>query len=206
MIVINLSMKGGENVKKRLSVTLALIALLIAVAGVAVAVFGDKGEILGSSFTVGSADIKFVKDLSGGTTADNLVDQLDGPSFTNISPNWTEDYPLKIYNNAPTHIQLTTNADYITANDPDDLRQIIYIEPINWGDQNHDGVVDEGELGSSFGVKTIVKWKTEGYDLSSVAPGGTKGLVLRFSTQSVPDSKQGKNAIIDFVFDSLGIE
>jgi len=192
--------------RKRLTITFSLIILLILVAGVAVAAFGDKGEILGSSFSVGSADIKFVEDLSGSTSSDNLADELSGPSFTNISPYWSEDYALKIYNNAAVHIQLTSNANYETANDPDDLRQIIYVEPINWGDANNNGVVDEGELGSSFGKKTIIKWKTEGYDLSSVAPGGVKGMLLRFSTESVSNTKQGKSAIFDFVFDSLGIE
>jgi hypothetical protein len=192
--------------RKKLFVTLSLILTLILVVGVAAAAFGDKGKILGSSFSVGSADIKLLNDLAGGTTPDNLADELAGPSFSNISPYWTQDYPLKIYNNATGHIQLTSNANYETANDPDDLRQIIFVEPINWGDQNHDGIVDDGELGSSFGRKTIVKWKTEGYDLSSVAPGGTKGMILRFSTDSVPDSKQGKSAVFDFEFDSLGLE
>lgn len=192
--------------RKRLTITFSLIILLILVAGVAVAAFGDKGEILGSSFSVGSADIKFVEDLSGSTSSDNLADELNGPSFTNISPYWSEDYTLKIYNNAAVHIQLTSNANYETANDPDDLRQIIYVEPINWGDANNNGVVEEGELGSSFGKKTIIKWKTEGYDLSSVAPGGIKGMLLRFSTENVSDTKQGKSAIFDFAFDSLGIE
>jgi len=192
--------------RKRLTITFLLIAVLLLVAGVAVAAFGDKGEILGSSFSIGSADIKLFKDLTGGTAPENLVDELNGPAFTNISPNWSEDYPLKIYNNAPTHIQLTSNAYYLTANDPDELRQIIFVEPINWGDANNDGVVEESELGSSFGKKTIIKWKTEGYDLSSVAPGAVKGMVLRFSTENVSDTKQGKNAVFDFEFNSLGIE
>lgn len=192
--------------KKRLYVTLGLIFLLVLVAGVATAAFGDKGEILGSSFSMGSADIKFVMELDGGTTQENLTDSLDGPAFVNISSDWSEDYALKIYNNATTSVQLTSNAEYETANDPDDLRQLIYVEPFNWGDQNNDGIVDEGELGSSFGKKTIVKWKTEGFDLSSMAPGSVKSMVLRFSTESVPDSKQGASAMFDFIFDSLGLE
>ncbi|MFC1756121.1 hypothetical protein ACFLZK_01895 [Patescibacteria group bacterium] len=192
--------------KKKLIITISLIVLLVMVAGVAVAAFGDKGEVLGSSFTVGSADIKLLEDLANGTSSDNLVDEISGPSFANISPNWTEDYPMMIYNNATTHIQLTSNADYETVNDLDDLRQIIFVEPINWGDSNNDGLVDDGELGSSFGRKTIIKWKTEGYDLSSVAPGGVKGLILRFSTDAVSDTKQGASAIFDFEFDSLGID
>lgn len=176
------------------------------VSGITIAAFGDKGEILGSSFSVGSADIKLLKDLAGPTSGDNLAEELNGPNFINISPNWTQDYALKIFNNASTHVQLTSNADYETANDPDDLRQLIFVEPIAWNDQNNDGLHEESELGSTYGKKTIVKWKTEGFDLSSIASGATKGLVLRFSTEAVSDTKQGKTAVFDFEFDSLAIE
>lgn len=192
--------------RKKHLITMVLILLLFVAAGVAIAAFGDKGEILGSSFSIGSADIKFLKALDGGTANDNLTDQLNGPSFTNISSNWNADYALKIYNNANTAVQLTTNADYVTANDPDDLRQIIFVEPIQWDDLNNDGVATSDELGQSYGEKTIVKWKTEGYSLDSLDTGLSKGLVLRFSTDSVPDSKQGKSALFDFIFDSISLE
>lgn len=192
--------------KKKMIKVLGLILILGAAAGIAWAAFADKAEVLGSNFATGSADVKFIVDLAGGTEETNLADELSGPSFSNISPNWSEDYLLKIYNNSPGYIQLTSNADYETANDPDDLRQIIYVEPFNWGDANNNGVLDDGELGSSFGRKTIVKWKTEGFDLSSVAGGSTKGMVLRFSTDDVSDTKQGKTAVFDFIFDSLGLD
>jgi len=72
-MVTRLKKKGGEIMKKKVIVTLCLILLLITVAGVAIAAFGDKGEVLGSSFTVGSADIKLLDNLAGGTSSDNLV-------------------------------------------------------------------------------------------------------------------------------------
>lgn len=102
-------------------------------------------------------------------------------------------------------MQLVSNANYETINDPDDLRQIIYVEPFNWADANNNGIVDDGELGSSFGRKTIVKWKTEGFDFSTLATGAVKGLVLRFSTDTVSDTKQGTTAIFDFLFDSISL-
>jgi hypothetical protein len=179
----------------------------VLLAGIAVAAFGDKGEILGSSFTVGSADIKFLNSITGGTTAGNLVDQLDGPSFSGISPNWEQDYFVKIYNNAQTPVQLATNAYYETINDPEDLRQIIYVEPWLWNDADNDGAVGVGELpATSLGRKTIVKWKTEGFDLGTLNAGEVQGLLLKFSTDDVSDTKQGASAIFDFEFDSPGIE
>jgi hypothetical protein len=173
--------------------------------GVAYAAFKDQSKFMGSSFSVGSADIKLLKELDGGTASSNLTDTKEAPSFTNISPNWSQDYLLKIYNNATTTLKITSNADYLTANDPDNLRDIIFVEPFPWNDANNNGLVDADELGTSYGKKTIVKWKTEGFDLGNALTGEVRGLVLRFSTASVADSKQGKTGVWDFIFVATGL-
>jgi hypothetical protein len=178
---------------------IALGVLLGLSMSVGYAAFMDKGKILGSTFSVGSSDLKLLKDLSQGGTVTNLADEMQGPSFSNISSNWTSDYYLKLYNNATGPIVLPTNAYYETVNDPDDLRSIIFVEPFEWNDDG-DGVFEVGELGTSYGRKTIVKWKTEGFSLGQLEVGGTKGLVLRFSTDSVSETKQGKSGSYDFEF------
>ncbi|NMB70217.1 hypothetical protein GYA27_03395 [candidate division WWE3 bacterium] len=194
-------MKKSNYIKKGL-----LIAILITVtAGLTYAAFGDKGKVLGSKFSVGSADIKLLLDTDVGTVPENLVEEMPGPQFDNVVPNWSEDYEIKIFNNGSTPVTLTSNADYLTANDPDELRSIIYVEPIIWNDIDTNGIVDSGEEGESLGRKTIVKWKTEGYQIGEVASGAVKSLILRFSTDAVSDTKQGKSAIFDFSFDSLGM-
>lgn len=178
-----------------------LFSLLI---GVAYGAFMDKGKILGSSFSMGSADLKFLNNLTLGAVQTNLVDEKQGPQFTNIGPNWSKEYYTKIYNNATESLILTSNAYYETANDPDDLRSILFIEIFNWNDDN-DGVFEDGELGTSFGRKTIVKWKTEGYNLGTLENGSIKSLVLKFSTDTVAESKQGKSGTFDFEFGATGV-
>ncbi len=179
---------------------LVVLGVLLGVSmSVGYAAFMDKGKILGSTFSVGSSDLKLLKDLSLGGSSTNLADEMQGPTFTNISSNWTKDYLIKLYNNATDVLVLTTNAFYETANDPDDLRSIVFVEPIVWND-NGNGVVDTGELGTSFGKKTIIKWKTEGFNLGQLAKGEIKGLILRFSTDAVADTKQGKSGSFDFEF------
>lgn len=163
------------------------------------AAFMDKGKILGSTFSVGSSDLKLLKDLTQGVVSTNLADEMQGPSFSNISANWKNDYYVKLYNNATTSLTLTTNAYYETANDPDDLRSIIFVEPIEWADDG-DGIFEEGEAGTSYGRKTIVKWKTEGFNLGQIDMGSTKSLILRFSTDAVSETKQGKSGSFDFEF------
>lgn len=197
-----------QRIKKSYFMLFMAIVLAITMifgAGYSVAAFMDRGSLLGSTFSVGSADIKLLDDLGLGSEPSNLLEELPGPSFTNIGDVWEADYPMKIYNNATSDLLLTSNADYETANDPEDLRQDIYVEPLDWNDANGDGEVEESELGTSYGRKTIVKWKTEGFDMGTITTGEIKGIVLRFSTDSVSDTKQGATAVFDFIFNSVGL-
>lgn len=182
---------------------MGILLVLALAAGIAFAAFGDKGEILGSTFTVASADIKFLEDPTLGIDPNNLVDQLPGPTFSNIKPEWTEDYLVKISNNGTSTVQISSNAFYETINDPEDLRQIIYVEIIEWNDANANGIYETGEEGNIIGKKTIVKWKTEGFSLGDLNSGDVMSLILRFSTEGLTDSKQGSTAIFDFEFESI---
>lgn len=186
---------------KKRNILIVVLSLLM-IGGVAYAAFSDKVEVLGTSVSVGSADIKILNDLAGGVDSGNLVDSKQGPSFDLISPGWTEDYLVKVFNNGTSELQLSTFADYETANDPEELRQIIFVEPFSWDDANGDGIAQPEEMGSSLGRNTIVKWKTHGYNLDSISSGGLRGYVLRFSTESIPDSKQGATATFSFEIDA----
>ena len=182
-----------------------LSLLTLASAGVTYATFGDKGKLTGSKFSVGSSDLKILAAYDAPITPDNLVDEKPGPEFNNIVPNWQDEYKLKLYNNGTTGVKVTSNAYYETVNDPDDLRTYIFVEPIVWDDMNNNAIVDAGEEGASLGKKSIVKWKTEGYDLGNLESGQVKSLILKFSVDSLSDTKQGKTGIFDFVFDSESI-
>lgn len=183
------------------SVTAIFVAVVVA--SVAWAEFTGKNKVLGSSFRTGSAEIKLLDNLSGGTDSSNLKGELAGPVFLGIVPNWQDNYLLKLFNNGTSTLQLTSNSYYETVNDPDDLRTYIFVEPIEWNDSNNNGNVDTGEEGVSFGKKSIIKWKTEGYDFGQLDEGQVKGLILRFSTDTLSDTKQGKGAIFDFEFSSI---
>jgi hypothetical protein len=191
---------------KKLILIGSLLTVVGLFAGVTYAAFTDEGSVLGSSFSVGSADLKLLTDVSLPPDQTNLSEELQGPSFEGIGQNWQEDYLIKIFNNGTSNVNLATSADYETANDPEDLRQEISVEPFEWNDTNSDGILDEGELGTSLGVKTIVKWKTEGFDLGSLDSGSTKELVLRFSTENLSETKQGATGVFDFIFESIEIE
>jgi hypothetical protein len=181
------------------------VALMLSSFGFAYAAFKDKTSFLGSSFTVGSADIKLLVDLTGGTDTPNLTDQKTAPSFSNITSNWSQNYLLKIYNNAGSTLQLVSNADYLTANDPDDLRTYLFVEMFPWNDTNNNGTVEDGELGTTLGRKNFIKWKSEGISLGNLITGEVKGLVLKFSTDALADTKQGKTGIFDFMFEATGL-
>ncbi len=186
---------------------LLIFSLIIGTAliGVTYAAFSGKSKVLGTSVSVGSADIKLLDNVSGDLSSGNLVNEKAGPALANIYPNWSTDYLVKLYNNSPTPLMLSTNANYATDQDPAELRQLVYVQPFPWVDSNTNGYVDSGELGTPLERKTIVKWKTEGFNLGTIDSGQVKGFVLRFSADSIPDTKQGASGTFDFEFNSLGM-
>ncbi|HSX39696.1 MAG TPA: hypothetical protein VLI92_03885 [Candidatus Saccharimonadales bacterium] len=192
------------NKKLIFGTTIALLLVTVG-AGVAYAAFKDEIKFASSTISVGSADIKLLLDLTGGTGVANLADQKDAPSFTGITPTWTQDYLVKIYNNSTSKLQISSTADYATANDPDSLRSYINVEIFPWNDANNNGILDDSELGTSLGKKTVIKWKSEGFDLGTLDTGNVQGYVLRFSAETLPDTKQGKTGSFDFMFDATGL-
>ena len=188
--------------KKIVTVSAGVLIVTLATVGIVYAAFSHKNKYNGASFSVGSADIKLLDNLSLGISQGNLVDEKQGPAFSNIGANWAQEFPMKIYNNSASVVTITTNANYETVNDPDDLRSIIYVEPFAWNDTNNNGQIDDGEKGQSFGNKAIIKWKTEGLGLGPIASGQVAGYILKFSTLSVSDTKQGKSGSFDFEFNS----
>jgi hypothetical protein len=184
----------------------AVLAVTLTLMGVAYASFTDQSKFTGSRFSIGSADLKLLNDLAGGTAASNLVDTKPVPSFDNISPLWYADYLVKIYNNGTQAVNLTSNMDYLTANDPENIREILYMEPFAWNDLDNDGVFDgETELGSSYGKKVFTSWKSTGFNFGQVDAGSVKPLIMRFSAGNVTNSKMGAVGTFDFMFDSVSI-
>jgi hypothetical protein len=111
-----------QKIKRKLLVFIVGIVVIIGLIGVAYAGFSDKGKVLGSSFSIGNADIKLLANITQGTETGNLVDEMPGPSFTNIGQSWQKDYLIKLYNNGTYKMAIVSHSNYETANDPDDLR------------------------------------------------------------------------------------
>jgi predicted ribosomally synthesized peptide with SipW-like signal peptide len=193
--------------KKALYIYGSLVLLLILTIGVTFAAFSDKANFGSSTFSVASADIKLLDVIGGGTVEENLVDEKPGPQFENVTAYWSEDYMVEIYNNATSDVALSSWAHYenVAEVDPAELRQYIYVEILDWVDENMDGLVQEEELGTSYGRKTIVKWNTQGFDLGILPQGTVRSFVLRFSTDNLSDSKQGASLLYDFEFNAEGL-
>lgn len=183
----------------------SLLVVAVGLMGVAYASFTDQSKFAGSRFSIGSADLKLLDNLAGGTDALNLVDTKPVPSYDNISPQWFSDYLIKIYNNGTQPVTLTSNMDYETVNDPATLREILYMEPYDWNDADADGVVDEGEQGVSYGKKAFTAWKSTGFSFGQLEAGATKSLIMRFSAGNISNSKMGAVGTFDYMFDSVGI-
>ena len=192
--------------KKILYMYICIALLSVTSLGIVLAAFSYKNKYVGSTFTIGSAVIKLLKNLSLGPDPSNLADELPGPGFQNIGEGWYHDYPIKIFNGGSSNVKLSSRANYTTVNDPDNLRDIIFVEIFTWNDLNSDGVIDPGEKATTQGApKSILRWKNDGIEMGQIESGQTRNFILSFFTQMVSDSKQGKTAIFDFEFDSQSL-
>jgi hypothetical protein len=183
-----------------------LISFLLAgvlVGGVAFAALSNKIIMKGSSFQTSTVQLKFLKNLSGNLSTDNLISEINGVSFDGILNGWQQDYLVKIANTSPQTLAVKSFANYSTDQDPASLRYSLYVEVIPWNDLNNNGVYDSGEEGTSLGKKTFVKWKTEGFDLGNFDTNKTYGYILRFTSDGITDAKQGANGVFDFEFGVL---
>ncbi|MBD3366114.1 hypothetical protein GF360_02095 [candidate division WWE3 bacterium] len=193
--------------KKALYVYGSLVLLLVLTLGVTFATFTDTLDFGGAMFSVANSEVKLLDAIGGGIDPSNLVDSKPGPQFDNVAGGWFADYPVEIYSNATTDVNLWSWANYedVAVNDPAELRQYIYVEILDWTDANGDGMPEQSEFGSSYGRKTILKWNTEGIDLGTLSPGEVRSLALRFSVDSLSNAKQGESLLYDFEFEALGL-
>ncbi len=193
---------------KKVLLGIGLVAVMVALAGVGgmvYAAFMDNTEFKGATIYVGTSDIVLLNDLAKGNTADNLVEELPAPILTGVNPNWSQDYLLKIYSKANTPVNLFTEATYTTAEDPEDLRRYVMVEVFNWSDTNWDGILEEGELGQSYGIKNIIDWKMDGIDMGNSETNTITGYVFRFTAPEITNDKQGKTGKFDFSITSTGL-
>ena len=170
------------------------------IGGVALAALSNKVLLKGAMFTTSTVELKFLRNLSSNVENENLTSELSGISFDGITNDWITTYPVKLVNKSGSSMNVSSYANYTTANDPASLRYSLNVEIFKWNDSNNNGVLDEGELGDSLGRKTFVKWKTEGFSLGSFEPNVVQSYVLQFTAESITDSKQGATGSFDFEF------
>lgn len=185
--------------KNKLFFAWFLGGLFLGIAGLMVAAaFQTQGQVKGTSFTAGSAEILFYSNLSGTSDSDNLLSEKSFSPFELIGPNWSDNRLVKIYNKGSENLKLTFVAEVVGTDST--LSDNMNIEVLNWEDTNSDGVLDDGELGSSFGTKTLKQWQTSSYDLGMFESETSKFFVLQFSVGDLTDELQKSNVTYNFIF------
>ncbi len=191
------------KVKNRLKRLISFLLAGVLVSGVAFAALSNKVSLKGFTFKTSTVELKFLKNLSIEANSENLTSEISGVSFDSITNGWASDYLVKLHNQSPNSLKIKSFANYTTAEDPASLRYSLFVELYPWQDLNNNGLVEEGELKESLGIKNFVKWKTEGFDLGSFESNKTYGFLLRFTADNITDTKQGKSGNFDFEFGVL---
>ncbi|MCA9308201.1 MAG: hypothetical protein R3B92_03810 [Patescibacteria group bacterium] len=168
--------------------------------GVTYAAYSSLATVSSNKFTVTGSSLGLLKDLTKGVGSSNIVTKLEGRDYSQVTSGWSHDYLVKVHNGNSSPINLGSYNYYVTTNDVDDLRYYLNVEIFDWDDSNDNGLLDEAELGKSYDKKSFVKWKTQGYSLGELKESTTRGFVLRFSVDSIADSKLGATGMFDFEF------
>ena len=194
---------------KKILANLTIVTFsLLTMIGATYALFEETVKVSGASFHIVSntdgaiggvnTDLKVLVNAGLPAEGANLDDEVPGPVFDTVSRFWVEDYPLKLYNQGEKTLDIVSKSDYIS--DTNLLRDDLYIEVFAWDDVNGDGIVDNGEIGVSYGHDTIMRWRNDTFLLGQIAPNETKGFVLRFDGSGLTDINIGMQALFDFQF------
>ena len=194
---------------------LLLVMSCASLFGITSAAFEEKVSVAGASFTIGESSgtpggeetgtntaLKIFVNNANSSQGSNLADMVTGPVFENVTPEWVQSVPIKLYNKGTTILEVVGSATYIS--DPDTLRDDLFIEILAWNDANNNGLAEETEIGESFGHDTILRFKNDTFSLGELSGESVKGYVLRFDGTGLSDVNIGKTAVYDFVF--TGVE
>lgn len=193
---------------KKILLSVSLIALsVLAIFQATSAALQETVKVAGTSFGVSSdvtggivdtnTALKLFANLEGTASGSNLVDSVAGPSFSNMTTSWTDNYLVKVHNKSASPMDLIAMSEYI--NDPDTLRDDIYVEIVEWDDVNSNGQLDDGEEGASHGYDTILRLKNDTFNLGSIAANQTKGFAFKFDGSGLSEANQSMNAVYDFL-------
>lgn len=181
--------------------------------GVTSAAFEESVSVLGTSFTIGESTggsgnesgtntaLKILVSNASESQGSNLADTIAGPSFDSITPEWVQSVPIKLYNKGSAVLDIVGSAAYV--NDPDTLRDDLFIEILAWNDTNNNGTVEESEIGESYGYDTILRFKNDTFNLGELGAESVKGYVLKFDGSGLSDVNIGKTAVYDFIFTAV---
>jgi hypothetical protein len=206
--ILNLLLKIAYIVINSRVFFVIVVVLIITAStlGITYAAFMDKISFDGATVQVGSSNIQLLDNLALPPTTDNRVDTKPVPNFTLINPHYIKDYLVKIYADSSSRIALGSKSNYTTAEDPDDIRRYLLVEIFEWNDINSNGLAEQEELGQSFGTKSIIEWKTEGFNLGELAPGQVNGYLMRFSSPNITNEKQNKTGKFSFEFSAVSLQ
>ena len=197
--VLKSSKLEQSQMKNKIFLSWFVGGVFLGIAGLmAVAAFQTQGQVKGTSFTAGSAEILFYSSLAGTTDSSNLLSEKSFSPFELIGPNWLDTRLIKIYNKGTENLKLTFGAEVVGTDST--LSQNLNIEVFNWNDSNNDGVLADDELGTSFGTKTLKQWQTASFDLGTFETKTTKSFALKFSAGDLTDEFQKANVTYNFVF------
>ena len=162
------------------------------------ATFQTSSELSSNEQTLDNNTLVFLKNNSNSYSNNNISKSIAGPNFKDIDNNWKDSYEFTLYNQGDKDITVISKANYVE--DPDGLRDDIFVALHNWNDKNDNGKFDDSELGEQLEYNSILRWRNDTFNLGNLESKSANKYVLVFDGSGITDANLDKKAIYSFRF------
>ncbi|MCB0514207.1 MAG: hypothetical protein KDC60_07260, partial [Bacteroidetes bacterium] len=162
------------------------------------AIFETSNDLSSNEQTLDKNSLVFLKDNALDYSISNIANSIKGPHFTDIDNKWKDTYTFTLYNQSTEDINIISKSNYIE--DPDTLRDDIFVAIHRWEDNDNDGKFDDSELGVQLDYNSILRWRNDTFNLGKISSNSMKKFVLVFDGSGISSANLGKKAIYSFKF------
>lgn len=162
------------------------------------AVFETSNELSDEDQTLENPSLVFVKDVFSPIEKNNITTSINGPNFREINNTWKDSFTFNLHNISENDIAITSKALYIE--DPDSLRDDIFVALYKWDDKNRNNRFEDTELGEQLAYDSVLRWKNDHFELGNLKGKETKSFVLLFDGSGITQTNLNKRAEFSFKF------
>jgi hypothetical protein len=134
---------------------------------------------------------RFIKDINKDLTPDNLLTEIQGPSYDAIRSNWKQETTYYIAHAGDKEVSLGSYVEEHEDNTKHSLRNYLFVKIL---------VECEGRHKLFFRERSFRHWKRNPINLGNYKPGDKIKVTFKFFAKQIPEALLGRVNSFDFEF------